>query len=237
MDKSLKNIGAAYQEINEETKPRRGWNHMKKIDELLAWMYTKNILTKGEKAQKDSLFRQYYRYYNDSDYPRLLVSKGISKWQPKDIIERHLEMALDDFVKRILAKYMPNIDRTAFRLDMAASSLESLKSACASLDAYAIINYYAKKIKGDSDERETLLGQVDELKVIYTQLRINMDAASPENKNYTASWARTKMQKSGKWTPALEDEYQKMAKFIKTIEITVIDLETAITKAKMALEQ
>lgn len=234
MDKSLKNIGAAYQEINEDVKPRRGWNHMKKIDELLAWMYTKNILTKGEKAKKDSIFRQYYRYYNDGDFPRALSAKGISKWNGKEVVERHLEMMLDDFIKPVLAKYLPSVDRTEFRLAKALEAVQMLKSACASNDAHGIVGYYAKKIKGDTDERETMLGLVDDLKAVLVQFEANAKAADATNSRYVISYARSKMQEAGTWTPALEDEFQQMVKIIKKIEIAVADIEAAIVKAQMA---
>lgn len=37
----------------EAVKPRRAWSgKIKKIDELLAWMYDKGIMNKGERAKK-----------------------------------------------------------------------------------------------------------------------------------------------------------------------------------------
>lgn len=52
----------SFKKFLEEAKAGRAWNgRLNKIDELLQWMYSNDILNKGEKAQKDALFHQYYR--------------------------------------------------------------------------------------------------------------------------------------------------------------------------------
>lgn len=52
----------SFKKFLEEAKAGRAWSgKLNKIDELLQWMYSNDILNKGEKAQKDALFHQYYR--------------------------------------------------------------------------------------------------------------------------------------------------------------------------------
>ena len=59
-----------FREMFLEAEPLRAWNNkLKSIDDLMSWMYDKDILNKGEKSDKDRIFRQYYRYYNDGDFP------------------------------------------------------------------------------------------------------------------------------------------------------------------------
>ena len=49
--------------LSEAKTGRANRGRLENIDKLLSWMYTKDILNKGEKSKKDTLFYQYYRFY------------------------------------------------------------------------------------------------------------------------------------------------------------------------------
>ena len=141
--------------LNEVSKPRRGWSgKLSRIDALLAWMYDKGILTKGEKAEKDKIFRQYYRYYNDGDLPgamrkqgHSLIKKGkYSKGMDQDG-EEALEKYLEAFIKKILGKYMSKIDRSEFRIDKAIGDLTTAKRVASDGYHKDVVKYWIDKVK------------------------------------------------------------------------------------------
>jgi len=117
---------------NQNTKVQRAWNNrLSGINNLLYWMYATDVLNKGEKAKKDSIFRQYYRFYNDGDTPRGVLRKyGISAYNTK-VVANRLEQYLEDFVCSILDKYKGKYDKTAYlefrrnmRIEHVASRIE-----------------------------------------------------------------------------------------------------------------
>ena len=133
-------------ELNE-VKVKRAWsNKLSQIDSLLSWMYEKDILNKGEKAKKDSLFRKYYRFYNDGDNPRGKNYNGKSQYELPEILETELE----DFIKKILSKYMSKIDRKGFRIDKQLGDLKTVLSVIQRNDVRGLTKYWKKDIKDQS---------------------------------------------------------------------------------------
>lgn len=87
----------------------RAWNgNLKNIDKLLWWMYEVDILNKTEKAEKDRVFRSYYRYYNDGDIPRGYLGES------DDTIQIQLEFKIERYIKKILKKYKNKINHKEF---------------------------------------------------------------------------------------------------------------------------
>lgn len=104
-------------------KAYRAWNNkLRNINRLLWWLYDNDILTKTEQRQKDKVFRQYYRYHNDGDFPRAL-SQTTKLWRlsPKTEIAEQLELYVENFIKELLVKYWSKIDRQVFWSDMSSS--------------------------------------------------------------------------------------------------------------------
>ena len=92
--------------LHEASHAGRAWSgKIKNIDNLLSWMYDKGILNKTEQAEKDRTFRQYYRYYNDGDIPQGM------RFDSEEKIELAIEQKVEEFIKKILAKYTGKYDR------------------------------------------------------------------------------------------------------------------------------
>ena len=130
----------------EATKTQRAWSgKINHIDKLLSWMYDKGILNKSEKNRKDTLFRSYYRYYNDGDFPHILTNKGIGKYSSKEQIEQALEEEVEDFIKSILSKYSGKYSRTDFRYDQYTKQLDDVIKFLKEQN-FGSADYFFKKI-------------------------------------------------------------------------------------------
>ena len=170
-------------QLNEASEAGRAYfGRLKKIDSLMSWMYDKGILTAGEKAKKDTIFRAYYRYYNDGDFPKALAIKGLSgKWGDRKENEKALEDYLESFIKPILAKYMPRVDRKEFRLDKMIGNLNTVIGVAKHQDANGLLKYWLKTVKVN-DER--LVALVDKLEEENDNLVKELDKVDPNNKGY-----------------------------------------------------
>lgn len=139
-------------------KPGRAWSgKLKKLDELMAWMYDKDILNKTDKDKKATLFRSYYRWYNDGDFPRTL-GPGYSKYMPDSEIEKALEEKLEEFIKQILRKYAGKYSRTDFRYDQFVDQLDNVIRQAEDGPYFSSnsILYWLKEAKGQDEELSKL---------------------------------------------------------------------------------
>jgi hypothetical protein len=197
-------------QINE-AKPRRAWDgRLKKIDKLLWWMYDKGILNKTDQKKKDSVFHQYYRWYNDGDLPAAVRGMGVRKWNEKRV-EEELEKYLEEFIKSMLAKYMPKINRKEFRIDTAIKDLLTVKDVADNKDAHGLLNYWLKTVKIE-DEAGDLVKLVDELEKKYNALDNVTKKADPKHGDYSILYRRDKMKEAGTWTDKMEPQYDEVAK-------------------------
>lgn len=152
----------------------RGWNgKLKRIDDLLSWMYDKGVLNKGEKAEKDRLFKQYYRWYNDGDVPLKLKRMGFDKYNMRisgndNLLggEAELEKMIDGFISKILTKYLPKINRKNFRIDTAISDLKMVHSTAKRMDISSLI-FWVKRSK--TEIKPTELVKLEELYTKFTK--------------------------------------------------------------------
>lgn len=118
----MKHIHTFESFLNEASFAGRAWSgKLKNIDDLLSWMYDKGVLTKTEQAEKDRVFREYYRYYNDGDIPRGLNGMSDAK------VEEYLERKVEDFIKTVLSKYAGKYDRNAFHFDKLLSQYYTIQ--------------------------------------------------------------------------------------------------------------
>lgn len=201
-------------QINEASHARRAWDgKLEKIDKLMAWMYDKGILTKGEQSKKDRIFRSYYRYYNDGDMPAALKNRGFDRYSPKPAVEKALEEYLEDFIKSMLAKYLPKVDRTAFRIDSALKELRTVISVAKDDDIGGLLSYWIKKVKiSDQEESNHLSKLVDELNEKFDALKAELNEASPKTSNYTIKYRIEQMKEEGTWTTAFEKDFNAALK-------------------------
>ena len=208
--------------LNEASRPGRAWSgKLENLDNLFSWMYSKGILNKGEKAEKDRIFHQYYRWYNDGDFPSALRLK-VSKYDRDEVIEKALEELIEKFMKEVLNKYTGKYDRREFHIDTLLGDLNTLENIVAGYnndsngrgepDPYGLLNYWGKKINTGDSEFEKMLG---ELGPLYKDVDESTNKAFEKSgekmgANYTIAYRRQMAKDKGIWTPDLEKKYQKM---------------------------
>ena len=114
--------------LHEASQAGRAWSgKLTNVDNLMSWMYDKGIMNKTEQAEKDRTFREYYRYYNDGDIPRSM--RGMKDEE----IELNIEKKVEEFIKKILAKYTGKFDRRDFRVDTLLGDLYTLDNIVSGL--------------------------------------------------------------------------------------------------------
>lgn len=223
-----------------EAKPKRAWSgKLKQIDSLLSWMYDKDILNKGEKSKKDSLFRKYYRFYNDGDIPRGQVYKGKSK----DVIQELLEIEIEEFIKKIISKYTGKIDRKGFRLDKQLSELQTVLGVVKSNDVHGLTKYWKKSVKDQEvlDMISTLETDYDELKA---EINTFIDGIDFENDygiksfqapraSHTITYQIDKLRELNIQIPkSIEDGWREIQVSMLDIEELVKNIISSIEKLK-----
>ena len=211
----------------------RAWDgKLAKVDKLLAWMYDKDILTAGEKRDKDRIFNAYYRYYNDGDLPSFLKSRGLTnkKWD-KARVQQDLEEYLEAFMKKILSKYLPKIDRSEFRLDTFIKDMDTVIDVASRADAHALINYWIKTVKL-SDDEVLLKKMVAELKDEYDDLLKMANDIDPGSYNTVMSYRMDKLAEQGKVTKELRAQWKVVKDMMAGITTLLKNLQTAAMNAK-----
>jgi hypothetical protein len=152
--------------IEERSNAGRAWEgRLDNVDDLMAWLYRKDILSTQDKAEKDKIFTGYYRFYNDGDTPDWL------RIDRNETPEEALEDALDNFIKEILAKYAGKYDRKTFRYDTLLSQLNTLKSNLrdtatphfSQYDVHSFLYFYNKNPKTGNAKFDKSVAQLEKL--------------------------------------------------------------------------
>ncbi len=235
-------------EVLSETKPRRAWSgKIGNIDKLLSWMYAKGILTKSEQNQKDSLFRQYYRYYNDGDHPRTLSKNGIYKWDSKEKIETALEEKIDTWIKGILSKYSKKVNRTEFRYGQLISELSTIKIVISDYNAYGLINYWSKKTKINDTQFGELLNKLStqfqsiesELNTLLPNIKYpdGFDQSDKLSPNQSVNHIRMVLRGIKQWPKNIEASYQEMVHTMDDMSVIVESIILATKRLKSQFEK
>jgi len=204
---------------------RRAWNGgLKNIDELMAWMYDKDILNKTDKNKKDSIFRQYYRFYNDGDAPRGVLRKyGVSMYD-RDAVETKLEEYLNEYISAMLKKYCKKVNRKLFYVDRKLSKLNTVLRVTEEFEVHGLVTYWKKDI-----ENATIVSFIENfLEVRYNDLRTKLTAKFPEDANRSFSY----IFRTHKVTPELEAEWLEIKKIMLGI---AMDLK--VEKAKLEMKR
>jgi hypothetical protein len=233
--------------IDEASVPGRAWSgKLENLDKLFSWLYSKGIMSKREQASKDSIFRQYYRWYNDGDFPRAIAGT-VSRYDRKEVIETALEAAIEKFMKQILNKYTGKYDRREFHIDTLLGDLKTLQDVVDRVDTHGLLNYWGKKINTNDSEFEKLLGELRPLHddlvnsanaVIDAEKKdgVYKDAPSYEiPTNLIISAKRERMKEAGAWTDALEKKYQKVEDQAKQMSAILVNVIEGAEKIKAEL--
>lgn len=247
----MKRIKLFEQFIAEKSHRGRAWSgKIKNIDNLMSWMYDKNILTKDEKNEKDEKFREYYRWYNDGDYPE--GQEGNSDRE----VEQYLENSVEEFIKAVLSKYSGKYNRKDFHIDTILDDLKRLQNIVGGYemndgtkgepDPYGLLNYWSTQINVNNSEFEKLLS---ELRPVYNDAKkAANDIIAKETKsgvfkdkktfeipgeNKTLSYQREKLQELGIWPADAEKKYMKM----KDMMIKMSDIISTVIEATVKLKR
>ena len=237
-----------FKQFLTEAKARNAWNgKLKHIDNLLAWMYDKDILTKTEKAEKDRIFHAYYRYYNDGDFPRALSLKGFSKYSSSEEVETALEEYLNDFIKKILSKYAGKYSRKEFRYDQLNDQLNNAIKQCDIDGQYFSPDSLLCWVNYIPNKDEELVNLIHDLNVAYNKLNIDMKEVESKNSDiiqqnekyyyvgsfsgYVLNVAMEKFKKYNLWDKSLENQSRKIKSIVLDIENKLRDIQTAARKA------
>lgn len=228
-----------FKEFLIETKPGRAWNgRLEKIDELLRWMYDKDILTKGEKSKKDMLFNQYYRYYNDGDMPRNLSNEHgpIRKWHDDDVIANALETKLEDFIKGILSKYTGKIDKGMFHIDTQLDKVNTLISVVDRNDIHGLTKYWIKNTKDDK-----IISLTKELEKKYDELN-NLTKVANSSYEWKNSYdnpqntmmvhRKEKMKEVKIWSSDMETRWKDIQRGMFDVSELLSNIKTSLEKMK-----
>ena len=230
-------------------KPGRAWEgKLSKIDSLLSWMYNKNILSPREKQIKDSLFRSYYRYYNDGDFPARLRKYDLHKYSNPKQIEETLEQEVEEFITKILSKYAGTYDRSEFNYDMLINKIKNaiyytnLHKNYFCLDSF---KGYVKIVKSLSNDDE-IKSYLEELNQLENKFKNDVEAAVNNNEdkitdeyererklqNYVFSATIEKLKKYGLWNEELQADYAQIAKIIIKVRSKLQNVLTAAEEAR-----
>jgi hypothetical protein len=232
---------------NEASTPGRAWSGaLSNVDKLFAWMYDNGILSKSEKAEKDRIFSQYYRWYNDGDFPAALRSMGVSKGDSNAVIEKALEELVEKFMKEVLNKYTGKYDRKEFHIDTLLADLNTLENIVAGYkdpngrgepDPYGLLNYWGKKINTGNSDFEKLLGELGPLyKDVSDSTNKAFDAAGDKiGTSYTIAYRRELAKGKGIWTPELEKKYMKMKSHMLRMHEILKKVIEATQRARVAI--
>ena len=160
----------------------------------------------------------------------MMVIKGLSgKWGDRKENEKALEDYLESFIKPILAKYMPRVDRKEFRLDKMIGNLNTVIGVAKHQDANGLLKYWLKTVKVN-DER--LVALVDKLEEENDNLVKELDKVDPNNKGYVTGHRRNLMKTAKTWTPEFETQWNDLLHTIGDIEQFLMTLRNAVTRLK-----
>ena len=233
--------------INEATFPGRAWEgKLNNLDGLFSYMYEKDILTKKEKKIKDRVFRAYYRFYNDGDFPRGIANKyGVTKYDSPKAITTALEQYLEDFMKQILSKYSTKINRTDYRLSNLLSELHTMRNVITDYEAGGLLSYWSKKTAVNDSRFGDLLIDLEKAfktweasvdKDIDKWLESNEEVWAGLSKNLVPLAKRKKMEEENVWQPKHKKLWDNFTSIMDEMVVVIDEVIKVATDAKSEIE-
>lgn len=223
--------------LNEASYPQRAWDgRLKKINQLIQWLYEKKIMNAGERKEWDKVVRNYYRYYNDGDAPRII--KGVSKYTPANEIEPALEEKLEEFIKKVLSKYQGKYNRTDFRLDTAISKAQQVIKVCDTSDEYfsstSVIYWIKDAFDTNNEEIKELLTVFEEA---IKKFKEEVSKVVPSYPNKVEGSIIKELKKNSLINLKIEKAYKKVEHACDEIIFYCRELIEAYTKAKTIISK
>ena len=212
-------------------------------------MYNKDILNSREKQIKDSLFRSYYRYYNDGDFPARLRKYDLHKHSNPKQIEEALEKEVEEFITQILSKYAGTYDRSEFNYSVL---INKIKNAIYFTNLHK--NYFClddvirgiRAIKSLSNDDDEIKSYIEQLNQLTDKFKNDVEIAATNNQdkitdeyerknklqNYVFSATIEKLKKYGLWNEELQSDYVQIAKIVIKIRSKLQNVLKATEEAR-----
>lgn len=224
-------------QIKNNVKTLRGWNgKLNFVNELCNLIDSLDLLSESLSDRYSETLRQYYRYYNDGDHPRLVIKYGIKKSDGEKAIEEALETELDTVLGLVLQHSNTTI-RSTLRKRLSYSRLNIIVDSMQKMDLYSVVSnpeeensnqgYWVSQLKEiDHKNMPDFKQDIDNLYPLYRELRDLIKTHASGYSNVVLFFVHSAFEKNDTINPdvkkqffALYDELQKQTlKPIKTLK-------------------
>lgn len=188
-------------EIKSNVKIRRGCEgKLERVNALCNLIIKLELVSKSVIKRYQNIVHQYYRYYNNGEYPKIVYSYGVRKFNGDVAVEKALECALDTVMALVLKASNSEL-RSVVRKRKAHTRLNILKAAIEHLNLPSVIpnpenatgfnqeGYWFSQLVGfDHDKMPTLKAKVESLRPYYRNVREFVDTNTPEFSNKVLSY-------------------------------------------------
>jgi len=189
-------------------KLMRAWaNRLDQLNGFANYLDEKGFLNKGESNEKATIFRAYYRFYNDGDYPH-----GY-KFQSRQVVQEYLENRLEKFMKKIIKKNMTPAIRTGVRRAKLKDTIDTI-TTYTTVDSTSptMVAVFAKKLPISA--RNAISDPLVAMNVRFRDLTVITNTACNAHEweksyhnpaNNVMLYKRKKMKEAGIWDQMMED--------------------------------
>ena len=157
----------------------------------------------------------------------------MSKYQNPQRIEEALEAAIDEFLKQMLTKYLPKVDRTVYRMDQTLKTIDQLTRIANDVDPYAL-EVFSKDLKLEDDS--LLVMFLDKLFEESKDLNEELDKVSPNTQGYSTKYRIAYMKEDpmqyGKITPEITTKWESITKLCKKIAMLLGYMKETVEKVR-----
>lgn len=166
--------------------------------------------------------------------------KGVvfTKYSNREKVAEALEAKLEEFIRKILSKYISKIDRSDYRLDQAINDIQTPISVVYRYDVEALVTYWHKNIKDPE-----VLDMIKSLESEYNKLKEITDKANdshpwedtwsnPNPKTIRMVPAVGMMKDAGIWTADMERRWVSIKKAMNLIGTKLENIKTSLEELK-----
>lgn len=137
-------------QIQENVKAQRGWNgNLERINGLCTMIVDSELTTEALAKRYRKVVHQYYRFYNDGDFPRLVSSYGVRKH------DADIEEALETELNTVLAKVLKHATvqmRSQLRMNKKYNRAYMIKQMAEKQELHGLIPDYDKPVSWGSNQ-------------------------------------------------------------------------------------